>query len=50
MFDHFLAGFEEFHCETIWTWGLSVGHLLDHLVNFLLSDGFVYIDILFLDN
>jgi hypothetical protein len=41
MFDNFLAGFEELHCEAIWTWGFPIGHFLEYLVNFLLNNGFV---------
>jgi hypothetical protein len=40
MLNHFPTSFEEFHCEAIRAWGLSIGHLLNHLVNLFLRDGF----------
>jgi len=47
MFDNIPTRFEELHCETIWTWGFSIGNFLECLVNFLLRNGLVQVVILF---
>ena len=47
MFDNFLAGSEELHCESIRAWSFPIGHFLECLVDLLLSYGFVQIVILF---
>jgi len=48
MLNHFPVGFEEFHHETIQAWGLSIGYLLDHLVNLFLYDWFAKANIMIL--
>jgi hypothetical protein len=46
MYDYFLAGFEEFHSEAIWTWCFPTGQFLEILVHLFHGDRFVQEDVL----
>jgi len=48
MFENFPVGFEELHCEAVWTWCFPIGNFLESLVNLFYGNIFVQEGVLFL--